>query len=129
MQRRSPLSLRHSLRCESVRSGVLADLSVLLPCARSIGRNEESVRRATVYCEIADAGDGRLRLDAREYVFDQPVPVVVAGDPGGSELLRRVLLPEDHEDAMPPKGERLSSTQTQLLERWIVEGAEWPEGS
>jgi hypothetical protein len=32
-------------------------------------------------------------------------------------------------DVMPPKGERLTREQVQLLETWIREGAHWPEGN
>ena len=71
---------------------------------------------------------GKLRLDARELLFDparEAQWVVRPGDPDGSELLRRVSLPPDDEDAMPAKGERLTSEQVALLRAWIAQGAEW----
>lgn len=74
---------------------------------------------------------GKLRLDAREHVFDparEAEWVVRPGDPAGSELLRRVGLPPDDEDVMPAKGEPLAPAQVELLRAWIAQGAEWPVG-
>lgn len=50
--------------------------------------------------------------------------------PGGakeSELFRRLLLPEDDDEAMPPTGKaRLSASETEILRRWIQAGAPGP---
>jgi formylglycine-generating enzyme required for sulfatase activity len=35
-------------------------------------------------------------------------------------------LPPDNEDVMPPKGEKLTKEQTEILKNWIAQGAEWP---
>lgn len=73
---------------------------------------------------------GKLRLDAREHVFDparEAQWVVRPGDPAGSELLRRVSLPPDDEDVMPAKGEPLAPAQVELLRAWIAQGADWPD--
>lgn len=49
---------------------------------------------------------------------------VVPGDPGESELIKRVLLPADDEDHMPPEGKTpLEANEIQILERWIALGA------
>ena len=51
-------------------------------------------------------------------------PVVVPGDPAGSELLRRVMLPPDHEDFMPAEGATpLTAPQTSVIAWWIELGA------
>jgi uncharacterized membrane protein len=74
---------------------------------------------------------GKLRLDAREHVFDparEAAWVVRPGDPAASELLRRITLAADHEDVMPAKGEPLAPAQVELLRAWIAQGAEWPGG-
>jgi uncharacterized membrane protein len=48
-----------------------------------------------------------------------------SGNPHGSLLMKRILLPEDHEDHMPPKGKaQLSATEVQLLFQWILSGAD-----
>ena len=51
---------------------------------------------------------------------------VTPGQPGKSELLRR-LTSSDPDELMPPPGEgkRLSTAQVKLLRQWITEGAEW----
>jgi hypothetical protein len=54
-------------------------------------------------------------------------PVLVPGDPAASELYRRVSLPPEDEDHMPPEGEpQPTPEEIALLERWIREGAELP---
>ena len=58
-------------------------------------------------------------------------PTVVAGKPGESELLHRVLLPDGDEDRMPPtengKGRPLNESEIATLRQWIAEGAQWGE--
>lgn len=49
----------------------------------------------------------------------------VAHRPDSSELFRRVTLPIDHDDRMPPEGKpSLSSDEIAILEWWIEEGAD-----
>jgi hypothetical protein len=52
--------------------------------------------------------------------------IVVPGDWDASYLFVTLFRPADHDDAMPPKGkgERLTPEETQLVQRWIAEGAE-----
>jgi mono/diheme cytochrome c family protein len=81
-------------------------------------------------CHGAAKVRGKLRLDAREQLFDparEAEWVVRPGDPDGSELLRRVSLPAGDEDAMPAKGDPLTPEQVALLRAWIAQGAVWPE--
>ena len=51
---------------------------------------------------------------------------LVPGNPDDSLLYTLTILPPDDDDIMPPKGDPLTKTQTDLLKRWIEEGAEWP---
>jgi hypothetical protein len=54
------------------------------------------------------------------------VPAVVPGKPEASELLRRVKLPRDHDEAMPADdGPGLTAAEILILERWIAGGAQW----
>jgi hypothetical protein len=55
---------------------------------------------------------------------------IVAGKPDASEIIKRVILPADHDDVMPPKksGEPLTAEQVKALKQWVAEGAQWPEG-
>ena len=58
-------------------------------------------------------------------------PVVVAGRPEASELLRRIQLPDTDADRMPPTdhgdGSRLTPTEVEALRVWIDAGAIWGE--
>ncbi|MCC7388016.1 MAG: hypothetical protein IT431_04525 [Phycisphaerales bacterium] len=83
-----------------------------------------------IECHGPDKQKGDLRLDARQFVFDDRAPdaqVIIPGDAQASDLFFLVTLPEDDEDHMPPegKGEPLSPDQLALLETWINEGALW----
>lgn len=51
-----------------------------------------------------------------------------AGDAAASELHKRLLLPKDNDDRMPPEGEPLSADQITAIRNWINEGANWPDG-
>ncbi len=53
---------------------------------------------------------------------------IVAGQPDKSPLYTRVVLPKDHDDIMPPKGDPLTAEQADLIKRWIAEGSKWPAG-
>jgi len=71
-----------------------------------------------------------LRLDVRE-VATKPLKsgetAIVPGEPGESELVRRVFAPADSYDLMPPdkSHKTLTVAQKELLKRWVAEGAEY----
>ena len=51
--------------------------------------------------------------------------VVLAGRPSASELIARLLLPEAHDDKMPPEGSHpLSPSDARLLAWWVEMGAD-----
>ncbi len=81
-------------------------------------------------CHGAAKVKGDLRLDGREYIEKggESGPVIVPGDPGKSELMRRVLLPSNHKEYMPAKGKGLTKEEIAILDYWIRKGAPWPEG-
>ena len=77
-------------------------------------------------CHGADRPQGGLRLDTRDGLLKggDAGPVVVAGRPDGSELIRRIWLPPSHKDAMPPRGSRpLTVAEAAVLRWWVEEGA------
>ena len=81
-----------------------------------------------VTCHGAAKSRGGLRLDSRAGaigVLDSGRRAVEPGSPEKSEMLRRVRSTEPNEQ-MPPKGERLTAAEVELLQRWIAEGAKWP---
>ncbi|MFM8288199.1 MAG: DUF1553 domain-containing protein, partial [Planctomycetaceae bacterium] len=83
-------------------------------------------------CHGPDDGGRKagLRLDVPE-AFDKPLEsgesLVTAGQPDESELLRRMVSPEEGEIMPPPATKNpLSATQIELVRRWISEGANRP---
>ncbi|MBM4112998.1 MAG: hypothetical protein FJ253_06435 [Phycisphaerae bacterium] len=77
-------------------------------------------------CHLGGRRKGRLSLSSVGEVVranDDELWVVKPGSADESELLRRVLLPDDDPDAMPPKGDRLSEQEVALVRRWIEQGA------
>jgi Protein of unknown function (DUF1553)/Protein of unknown function (DUF1549)/Concanavalin A-like lectin/glucanases superfamily/Planctomycete cytochrome C len=74
------------------------------------------------HCHGPDSGKRKagLRLDREN------AKVIVAGKPGDSELIRRITS-KDPEERMPPPsaGRDLSPAKTELLRRWVAEGAKW----
>lgn len=66
-----------------------------------------------------------LRLDQREGAVASDA--IKPGDPDGSELIRRIRLPDQEEGAMPPASahRRLSEEDKAVLARWVAEGAEY----
>lgn len=89
-------------------------------------RDVEPLLAARCYsCHGPKRQRGGLRLDqlAPHLAQEPELRVVQPGDPDGSELLRRVMLPADDEDAMPASGDPLAPDQVDLLRRWIRAGA------
>jgi uncharacterized membrane protein/mono/diheme cytochrome c family protein len=77
-------------------------------------------------CHNAGKLKGNLKLGTYEGVLagGQSGPVVVAGDAGSSELLRRVRLPLEDKAHMPPKGKTpLTDDEMAVLAWWIEAGA------
>lgn len=78
-------------------------------------------------CHQGQKVRGKLRLDLSEGVRKGGAsgePAVVPGQPDESLLMDRVTSTDELE-AMPPKGDRLSAQEVQLLRQWIAEGASW----
>lgn len=72
---------------------------------------------------------GGLRLDSLSALLrggDSEEPGIVVGQPEKSPFIQRIN-PKDVDDIMPPKGERLTTAQIDILARWVAEGAVWPE--
>jgi len=64
-----------------------------------------------------------FRTDALDSTDSGKRPIV-PGDPGTSELIRRVTH-SDPDERMPPKGDPLSEEQIDKLTQWIESGARW----
>ncbi len=93
-------------------------------------RDVEPVLKRSCYgCHGAAQQLGGLRLDAKETTFRGGVsgPSVKAGAPGESTLYQRIAGLGD-QARMPMGGKPLPAEQIALIERWIKEGAVWPDG-
>ena len=79
-----------------------------------------------VLCHNAGKFKGKLRLDSYEDVMrgGKDGPVIQPGEPGKSELIRRITLPPESKDFMPAERKPpLSATETKIIEAWITAGA------
>ncbi len=72
---------------------------------------------------------GGLRMDAPSHLLKggSGGTAIEPGNPDKSLMYERILLPPDHEDAMPPKGKGtpLTFAQIELIKTWIEEGAKF----
>lgn len=76
-------------------------------------------------------GHGRkadLRLDTFEGATDPELKTIVPGDVDASELVARILSPDQDNIMPPPESHKtLTPAQIDLLKRWIADGAEYEE--
>jgi uncharacterized membrane protein/Leucine-rich repeat (LRR) protein len=73
-------------------------------------------------CHSAVKQKGGLRLDGKEWILKggKDGKVFISGQPGNSEMYKRVLLDPLEEDHMPPKGKpQLTEQEINLLHWWI----------
>lgn len=85
---------------------------------------------ACFQCHGPDAkerkADLRLDNDAQLFSDREGHRVLVAGDPGKSELFRRLISTDDEERMPPPSsGKKLTATQIETIRRWIEQGAKY----
>jgi mono/diheme cytochrome c family protein len=69
-----------------------------------------------------------LRLDRGELAYelrDDGKPVIIKGDPGASELVRRITATDD--DVMPPASEHkpMTTAEIALIKQWISQGGKY----
>ncbi len=80
-------------------------------------------------CHQGGKAKGGLRLDLHAAALEggkSEGPAIEPGDSGASPLIHRVAA-DAGDDIMPPKGDPLTEAEVDLLERWIDEGAAWPQ--
>ncbi|MCA9140344.1 MAG: hypothetical protein KDB00_26415, partial [Planctomycetales bacterium] len=80
-----------------------------------------------VQCHGAEDQSGELRLDQKVHFQHGggSGPVVVAGDPGSSRLIRAILY-QDNDLQMPPET-KLPDQAIAVLTEWVRTGAYWPD--
>jgi mono/diheme cytochrome c family protein len=77
-------------------------------------------------CHGAQKKKGGLRMDTEAYLLKggKGGEIIRSGNAAESELIKRLLLPREHEDHMPPKQKpQLTEQQVALLHWWIEQGA------
>ena len=77
-------------------------------------------------CHGPNKQKGKLRLDEQEFILKggKEGAVIAAGNPDESELLKRILLPVEDEDHMPPKEKaQLTQSELDLIDWWVSTGA------
>jgi uncharacterized membrane protein len=78
-------------------------------------------------CHGANKQKGKLRLDQADFIFKggETGKALIAGNPDESDLIKRILLPLDHKDHMPPKEKsQINPNELSLLKWWIANGAD-----
>ena len=81
-------------------------------------------------CHSATKKKGGLRLDTEEFILlgGKNGAVLTAGNPENSSLYLFMLLPEDDDNHMPPKGKpQLTPQEIAVFHQWIKEGASFRE--
>lgn len=79
-------------------------------------------------CHGPNKQKGRLRMDQPELLMkgSKNGEVILAGNAVESELIKRLLLPREDDDHMPPKEKpQLTDQQVTLLHWWIAGGADF----
>lgn len=77
-------------------------------------------------CHGPNKQKGKLRLDSPEYILKggKEGLAVVAGNTDESSLVKRIFLPENDNDHMPPKAKpQLTRHEMELLHWWVSSGA------
>ena len=77
-------------------------------------------------CHNPDKKKGELLMTSYAALMEggESGTIIEAGNADESELYKRITLPEDHDDHMPPEGKKpLTEEQIAILHWWIAEGA------
>ena len=87
----------------------------------------EPIFHAKCYsCHSTQKQKGKLRLDLPDFIMKggKDGVVILAGKPGESVLIKRILLPREEEHHMAPKEKpQLTVSEISLIRWWIEEGA------
>lgn len=85
--------------------------------------------RRCVECHGPDKQKEELRLDTPEFIMKggEHGPVLVAGQPEKSAIVKKISLPEKSDGIMPAEGKPLNKNQIEKIRTWIAQGAEFGE--
>jgi mono/diheme cytochrome c family protein len=79
-------------------------------------------------CHGANKQKGKLRLDEQNFIIKggKNGEIIIAGKTDESEIIKRILLPKEDEDHMPPKEKaQLSKNDIDLIHWWVSSGADF----
>ena len=100
-----------------------------LPATINFARDVQPILASKcVRCHGPETHEAGLRLDVRNVAageLESGHRAVVPGRPDKSEILRRVTA--DESERMPPEEPPLEERQVATLQKWIAEGATWPD--
>ncbi len=73
--------------------------------------------------------NGNFILETRSLALSTGTtpPAIIPGDPDKSPLITVMTLDPLHQRAMPPAPDKIWGVRLEILRRWILEGAVWPE--
>lgn len=92
---------------------------VVTPAVNQINiRAQEIFDARCIDCHGSRRAKGDLRLDTLE--FAKASHSVIAGKPDESDLIQRLLLPEDHDDYMPADDPPLPQDEINALRAWVT---------
>ena len=68
-----------------------------------------------------------LRLDGGAHILhgSDDGKVITPNHPSESPLYKRITLPSDDDDVMPPKGDPLTTSQQEVIRKWIAQGVDF----
>jgi uncharacterized membrane protein len=78
-------------------------------------------------CHNESKQKGKLRMDSPEFLLKggENGAIFKGGKPDESEMIKRILLPLNHDDHMPPKEKpQITTKEFDLLKWWITQGAD-----
>ena len=81
-------------------------------------------------CHNPEKTKGKLLMTTREGFLKggEGGHALIGVDIAQSELIKRLTLPKEHDDIMPPKNGPLPAAEIDVIRRWVAEGATWPAG-
>jgi len=83
-----------------------------------------------VKCHGDEKQKGKYRLDTKGDAFKggkSGEAAIVAKDLAKSPMHKRITLPKDNDDLMPPEGGPLPEAAIKTIAAWIEQGAVWPD--
>jgi mono/diheme cytochrome c family protein len=93
-----------------------------------LARNaHQLIQQKCLECHGPNKQDGGYRLDSRQAAImgGSSGVAIDFNQPNNSELMRRIQLPQSHEEVMPKRGQVLTSHEIALMREWLVAGMPW----